>query len=193
MAQLRLSGPNADDRGTTCHQQRWEPLDHLHVLIEKPLATLSLVWLALLVINLTVGLFGWLNVARYVIWAIFILDFIVEFLIAPHKRTYLKRHWLVAISLALPALAMLREQVARLSTQLTPSRCSHPPRRMGGRRLGLIPQRRNGNPAPPRSRMCELPHLPEWRAACILAANTARERPGYGGMIGEPLPRRRGT
>lgn len=88
--------------------QRWQLLDHLHLLLEKPLALLSFAWLALIVLNLTIGLAGWLNVAQYVLWGIFVADFLVEFAIAPHKRTYLKRHWLVAVALALPVLSILR-------------------------------------------------------------------------------------
>lgn len=106
MAQATLLGP--DDRRQYIREQRWELLDHLHTLLEKPLTALSFAWLVLILLNLTVGLTGWLNVAQYVLWGIFVLDFLVEFVIAPHKLTYLKRHWLVAVALALPALSMLR-------------------------------------------------------------------------------------
>lgn len=43
-----------------------------------------------------------------VIWIIFILDFAVEFVLAPNKVDYLKKNWLVAISLAVPALRLFR-------------------------------------------------------------------------------------
>jgi voltage-gated potassium channel len=43
-----------------------------------------------------------------IIWGIFILDFAVKFVLAPHKVTYLKQNWLIALSLLIPALRLLR-------------------------------------------------------------------------------------
>jgi voltage-gated potassium channel len=43
-----------------------------------------------------------------VIWAIFILDFVLRLVIAPHKFSYLKKNWLTVIALIVPALRILR-------------------------------------------------------------------------------------
>jgi voltage-gated potassium channel len=43
-----------------------------------------------------------------IIWGVFVLDFVLEFTIAPRKVEYLKRSWLTAISLVLPALRLVR-------------------------------------------------------------------------------------
>ena len=69
---------------------------------------LSGVWSLLLVIEFTRGLSPWLQALNDVIWVAFIAQFTVEFLIAPHKRIYLRKHWVTALSLALPAFRLLR-------------------------------------------------------------------------------------
>lgn len=43
-----------------------------------------------------------------IIWAIFVLDFILKLTIAPSRLAYLKGNWLVAISLVVPALRVFR-------------------------------------------------------------------------------------
>ena len=43
-----------------------------------------------------------------IIWVVFILNFAVEFVLAPHKVAYLKSNWLTAISLLIPALRIFR-------------------------------------------------------------------------------------
>ena len=45
---------------------------------------------------------------RSLIWAIFILDFMVRLVIAPHKFSYLKSNWLTVIALIVPAFRILR-------------------------------------------------------------------------------------
>jgi voltage-gated potassium channel len=89
-------------------QERWELLHNIIVLTRTPMTVLSLVWVGLIVAALVSGLppvLEWLSTA---IWALFILDFLVQILVAPRKLAYLRRNWLTAISLALPAFALLR-------------------------------------------------------------------------------------
>ena len=69
---------------------------------------LSAIWLSLLVLEFTSGLSPWLQTLSDVIWIAFIAQFALEFIVAPQKRLYLRKHWLTAISLALPALRLLR-------------------------------------------------------------------------------------
>lgn len=89
-------------------RERWELLEHLNKLFDKPMLALAFVWLLLLIIDFTTGLNPLLQTISNVIWALFILDFAIEFLIAPRKVDYLKRNWLTAVSLVLPALRILR-------------------------------------------------------------------------------------
>ncbi len=92
-------------------RQRWELLRHVDALLTGPMVVLAFIWLGLLVLDLTVGLNRFLTTLTYIIWALFVLDFLLELLIAPHKGTYLRTHWLTAISLVLPTFrvfALLR-------------------------------------------------------------------------------------
>lgn len=89
-------------------RERWEVLQQLEDWLETPMLMLSFAWLVLLVIELTRGLSPLLEALGTLIWIIFILDFILEFILAPHKIAYLKRNWLTAIALPLPALRIFR-------------------------------------------------------------------------------------
>ncbi len=42
------------------------------------------------------------------IWAVFVVAFLIELYLAPSKPQYLREHWLVALSLALPLLRIFR-------------------------------------------------------------------------------------
>lgn len=90
------------------HAERWELLQQIDEIAEKPLIALSFVWLVLLIIDLTAGLSPLLNNLVYAIWALFILDFVVEIIIAPDYGRYLRRNWLTGLALLLPALRLLR-------------------------------------------------------------------------------------
>ena len=80
---------------------------------------LSGIWLLLLVIEFTQGLSRWLQIATDLIWIAFVAQFGLEFLVAPAKRVYLRRHWVTAVSLVLPAFRLVRlvrvARVARLA------------------------------------------------------------------------------
>jgi voltage-gated potassium channel len=64
--------------------------------------------LVLLVVELIWGLGPFLEAMVTVIWIIFIIDFLIRFLLAPAKMKYLKKNWLTAISLVVPALRVFR-------------------------------------------------------------------------------------
>lgn len=96
-------------RTTALERERQTLLDHVHAGLDSVMVVLSLAWLALLVADLVSGgLPRSLDLAFWVIWGLFILDFALEFSIAPSKRTYLRTHWLTAVSLTLPALRVVR-------------------------------------------------------------------------------------
>lgn len=89
-------------------QELNEFLEQLEDWLETPMLVLGFAWLALLVIELIWGLTPLLEAAGTAIWIVFILDFALRFTLAPHKLTYVKRNWLTAISLLLPALRVVR-------------------------------------------------------------------------------------
>lgn len=77
-------------------------------LLEGPMIFLGFVWLILLVIELVWGLPVVLQYLSVTIWVIFIVDFLLKFILAPYKITFLKKNWLTAISLIIPALRVFR-------------------------------------------------------------------------------------
>ncbi|AFZ67155.1 ion transporter [Deinococcus peraridilitoris] len=100
--------PAGPDQGEHLTRERWELLEHLDRLTDKPMIALAFVWLALLILDFTQGLSAlWQRVVS-VIWVFFVLDFLLSFSVAPDKRAYLQRNWLTALSLMLPALRVLR-------------------------------------------------------------------------------------
>ena len=88
--------------------QRWELLEHIDTLFDKPMIALSFVWIFLLVLDYAMGLSPLWNAIENIIWGLFIVDFVLEFSIAPHKVRYLRRHWLTALSLVLPMFRVFR-------------------------------------------------------------------------------------
>lgn len=69
---------------------------------------LSFLWLLLIIIDTTSGLSLLLNCIFFGVWIFFILEFFLEFSIAPDKKGYLWENWLTALSLAIPALRIFR-------------------------------------------------------------------------------------
>ena len=88
--------------------ERTEVLEQLEDWLETPMVVLGFVWMLLLIVDLIWGLNPFLLILSDVIWAIFIVDFIVEFILAPQKINYLKVNWITAISLLVPAIRVLR-------------------------------------------------------------------------------------
>lgn len=90
-------------------RQRWELVRRLYRGLEPAFVVLSAVWIGLVVVELGVGdLPRLLEVLVYVIWGLFILEFIIGLVIAPSKGVYLRHRWLTLLSLVLPAVRVLR-------------------------------------------------------------------------------------
>lgn len=88
--------------------ERWRALTDLDAWLRTPMLLLSLAWLALIVIDLTGGTSPLLGHLTLIIWVIFIAEFAIRFVLAPHKRAFLKRNWLTLIALIVPALRLFR-------------------------------------------------------------------------------------
>ncbi|MBA3890647.1 MAG: potassium channel family protein [Gemmatimonadaceae bacterium] len=89
-------------------RERWYELHQLEEWLEKPMLVLSVAWLALVVVEFTQGLSRAMQTAGWVIWGVFVLDFVLRFVLAPRKREYLHNNVLTAVSLIVPALRVLR-------------------------------------------------------------------------------------
>ena len=89
-------------------KERKRLLTSVENLLEGPMIFLGFAWLALLVVELIWGLIKPLEYASIAIWIIFIIDFLIKFILAPVKIYFLKKNWLTAISLIIPALRVFR-------------------------------------------------------------------------------------
>jgi voltage-gated potassium channel len=96
----------------TLEHERLAVLHQVEDWLETPMLVLGFAWLVLLLVEFIWGLSALLEVATTVIWIIFIADFVLRFILAPRKVSYLKANWLTAISLLVPALRVFR--VARV-------------------------------------------------------------------------------
>ncbi len=107
-------------------RERARLLKHYCQLTDRPMTVLAFVWLALLILELTRGLGPALTTAGVVIWVVFVLDFAIGFVLAPAKTRYLRRNWLTAASLILPALRAFRViqavRAVRIVTAARPAR-----------------------------------------------------------------------
>ena len=83
-------------------------LRRLELWLETPMVILGFVWLGLLALELTRGLNPALETLGTTIWVIFIADFFLRLAVAPEKLAYVRRNWLTAISLLVPALRVFR-------------------------------------------------------------------------------------
>lgn len=97
-----------DSETARVHRERSRLIVQIEHALELPMIILGLIWLALLVVDLTRGLGPVLRTTTMVIWGIFIVDFLLRFVLAPAKAAYLRRNWLTAIALFVPALRVFR-------------------------------------------------------------------------------------
>lgn len=107
------TGSPADAESDPARAARSEFLGHIETLLEPLLAALGLIFLLLILVDLSDFLTTpdeqlWLDRAINAIWAIFIIDFVARLIIAPDKRRYLRTNWLMLVLLLLPFLRPLR-------------------------------------------------------------------------------------
>lgn len=88
-------------------RERFRLASRIGRALTTPMTVLGFVWLLLLVVDLTHGLSPFLERVNYVIWGLFVLQFIVEFIVAPRKLVYFRHNWLTAVALVLPALRVV--------------------------------------------------------------------------------------
>jgi voltage-gated potassium channel len=101
-------------------RERYALLQTLEDALETPMVVLAFVWLTLLVAELVWGELRLFAVIGSVIWIVFIVDFVVKLVLAPRKLSYVRRNWLAALSLAIPALRVFR--IARVMRLLRVAR-----------------------------------------------------------------------
>jgi voltage-gated potassium channel len=97
-----------DTNNKNINHQRRKILLFWERYFEWPLIFLAIIWLILLIIELTSGLNKILETLSLTIWLIFIFDFIIRLLLSPSKLNYLKTHWLSMLVLFFPAVRIFR-------------------------------------------------------------------------------------
>ena len=113
-----MTGPAPADR-----HERWRTLRQLEEWLRAPMLVLSLLWLVLVLVELTRGSSDLLETFGTAIWVIFIAEFVLRLTIAPGKLTFLKHNWITVIALVAPALRLLRiVRIARAATALRGAR-----------------------------------------------------------------------
>lgn len=76
--------------------------------LELPMVLLGAAWLALLIVELLGHASAATDTLTTAIWIVFIVEFLFRLAVAPHRRRFLRRNWITALSLLLPALRVLR-------------------------------------------------------------------------------------
>lgn len=89
-------------------KERVALLETINTTTDKPIFILSFVWLGLVILEMTVGISRPFEYVGFAIWAVFIADYLLELLIAPNTKDYLKANWLGGLALLLPAFRILR-------------------------------------------------------------------------------------
>jgi len=101
-----------EDSATSLADERESLQKRVGQWLDLPLAVLALIWAALLVVELAVDLPPDISErvlqVDFAIWVVFVLDFILEFALAPNKLRYLQGNYLAALSLALPFVRAVR-------------------------------------------------------------------------------------
>lgn len=100
--------PRVPESREELDRERYELLRRIEDGLETPMVVLAFLWLALLVAELVRGTTRAFEVIGGAIWVVFVLDFALTFFLAPRKGQYLRRNWLVALSLVVPALRIFR-------------------------------------------------------------------------------------
>lgn len=87
-------------------EERETTLDQFQDWVETPMTALAFVWFALLVVEYAWGIGALGRFFGVFIWMIFIGETLVEIVLAPDKRLYVRRNWIVMLSLFIPAFRM---------------------------------------------------------------------------------------
>ena len=119
-------------------RERWKLTARMARALDSPMLILSAVWSVLLILEFTRGLSPALQRVSDVIWVAFIAQFGVEFMAAPSKKLYLRKQWITAVSLALPAFRLFRlVRVARVARVARAARGIRLARLLGAMNRGM--------------------------------------------------------
>ena len=96
--------------------ERWAALHQLEGWLQTPMIVLSFVWLLLVLAEIVWGGSHLLETFGTAIWAVFLAEFGLRFLLAPEKLRFLRGNVITVVALLVPAFRMLRAvRVLRLA------------------------------------------------------------------------------
>ncbi|MFN8556475.1 MAG: ion transporter [Dehalococcoidia bacterium] len=91
---------------------RRDEREALSQLVDAALTGLSFLFLGVLVVEfatpLTPAQSRWVELAGWLIWAAFAIEFVVRLALAPSKTAYLRGNWIAAVAVVLPAFRVVR-------------------------------------------------------------------------------------
>lgn len=76
--------------------------------LEIPMFLLSIFWLYLFIVEMVEGLGPTQETMIYIIWLLFIVEFLIKLIVAPRKLSFIRNSWITIIALVIPAFRMLR-------------------------------------------------------------------------------------
>ncbi|RIK82347.1 MAG: potassium channel protein [Planctomycetota bacterium] len=98
----------ASQASTAGNGEQRRALRQLEDWLETPMFVLSLVWSGLLAYELIWGADDLVNRLTTAVWVVFLVEFALRMVIAPRKLVFLRKSWLTALALVLPALRVFR-------------------------------------------------------------------------------------
>jgi voltage-gated potassium channel len=122
----RPAPPVRGDSGDTKEQtQRQELLLAIQQATRVPMILLAVLMMALVCLHLAVRLppasDRRLRLAEWLIWQVFILEFAVTFILAPHKGEFLRKNWILALALVFPFARVLHVLPAAVAFPAQPT------------------------------------------------------------------------
>jgi voltage-gated potassium channel len=111
--------PEPDDEPT----ERERRATNLERRLDIPMAVLALAWALLVAYELIAprDQLGTLGLVGNVIWAVFVLEFLVKITVSGHPLRFLRRKWPSVVFLVMPALRMLRMIRALRAVRVLPA------------------------------------------------------------------------
>jgi voltage-gated potassium channel len=86
--------------------------DRFSAAVDGPLTVLAVLWLPVLVVPLVIrvraGVAGTLDLIDYVVWAVFVAEYLIKCYLAPSRGLFVRRHLIDLLVIAVPVLRPLR-------------------------------------------------------------------------------------
>ena len=89
-------------------RKKYRILHKLEEELEIPMFLLAIAWLYLFILELAKGLTAFQDILIYIIWGLFVFEFLLKLFLSQRKVSYIKRNLITVIALIVPALRVFR-------------------------------------------------------------------------------------